>query len=58
MHKQLFLRQHEMYITVSHNRDFAELQMSWQDYLTCGAMLGFLLNSLVPLPYVFMFTKL
>ena len=23
-----------MYITVSHNRDIAELQMNWQDYLT------------------------
>ena len=34
MHKQLFLHQHEMYITVSQNRDFAELQLSWQDYLT------------------------
>ena len=30
MQKQL-LHQREMYITVSHNRDFAELQMSWQD---------------------------
>ena len=34
MHKQLFLHQCEMYITVSHNRDLAELQTSWQDYLT------------------------
>ena len=34
MHKQLFLHQREMYITVTHNRDIAELQMSWQDYLT------------------------
>ena len=29
MHKQLFLHQHEMYITVSYNRDLVELQMSW-----------------------------
>ena len=34
VHKQLFLHQCEMYITVLHNRDIAELQMSWQDYLT------------------------
>ena len=34
MHKQLFLPQCEMYITVSYNIDIAELQMSWQDYLT------------------------
>ena len=32
VHKQLFLHQHEMYIIVSHIRDFAELQMSWQAY--------------------------
>ena len=34
MHKQLFLHQCEIYITVLHNSDIAELQMSWQDYLT------------------------
>ena len=34
MHKQLFLHECEMYITVSYSRDFAELQLSWQDYLT------------------------
>ena len=34
MHKQLFLHQCEMYITILHNRDITELQMSWQDYLT------------------------
>ena len=34
MHKQLFLHQREMYITVSYNSDIAELQMHWQDYLT------------------------
>ena len=34
VHKQLFLHQREMYITVSHNKDFTELQLSWQDYLT------------------------
>ena len=34
MHKQLFIHQCEMYITVSYNRDLAELQMSWQDYST------------------------
>ena len=34
MHKQLFWHQHEVYITMSYSRDFAELQMSWHDYLS------------------------
>ena len=34
MHKQLFQHQCEMYITASYSRDFAELQMSWNDYLS------------------------
>ena len=47
VHKQLFLHQHGMYITVSYNRDLAELQMSWQDYLTnrwCYAKFPFEFN--------------
>ena len=47
MHKQLFLNQRKMYITVSYNRDFAELQMSWHDYLInpwCYAKLPFEFN--------------
>ena len=34
MQKQLFQHQRKMYITVSYNRDFPELQMSWHDYLS------------------------
>ena len=36
MHKQLFRHQCKMYITISYNKDFAELQMSWHDYLSNG----------------------
>ena len=46
-HKQLFLHQCEMYITVSYNRDFTELQMSWHDHLTnrwCYAKFPFEFN--------------
>ena len=41
MQKQLFLHQCEMYITVSQNRDFAELQLSWLTNTWCYARLPF-----------------
>ena len=47
MHKQLLRHQHEMDITVSYNRDFVELQMSWHDYLSnrwCYAKFPFEIN--------------
>ena len=52
VHKQLFLHQCKMCITVPYNREFAELQMSLHDYLTnrwCYAKFPFEFNGTIAL---------